>query len=98
MKDILYPFEPDFLRSLDQIEALTVTASGPSGSSCSTRPWTVGIIQRNYEAELESMSYEDYLAAVEKQKQRDRDRFVGVDSHDDEDWYDANTGIARDRY
>lgn len=42
----------------------------------------------------EGTSYEDYLASVQSQQQRDRDRFIGVDSHDDEERYDARTGIA----
>jgi hypothetical protein len=37
-------------------------------------------------------SYEAYLEAVRKQEQRDRDRFTGQDSHDDQPLYDARTG------
>lgn len=37
-------------------------------------------------------SYEDYLATVRAQRDRDRDRFTGVDAHEGEPMYDASTG------
>lgn len=54
-----------------------------------TEPWRVQLLLK--EPEL-APSYEDYLASVEKQKLRDRDRFTGADSHGTEDWYNASTG------
>lgn len=37
-------------------------------------------------------SYEEYLAGVAKQRERDQDRFYGRDSHPDEPAYDPETG------
>lgn len=37
-------------------------------------------------------SYEEYLERVRAQGERDRDRFIGVDSHEGEPVYDARDG------
>ncbi len=38
------------------------------------------------------VSYADYLATVRVQSQRDRDRFLGIESHEDQPKYSAETG------
>jgi len=38
------------------------------------------------------VSYADYLATVRVQSQRDRDRFLGIESHEDQPMYSAETG------
>lgn len=37
-------------------------------------------------------TYEEYLASVAAQTQRDRDRFLGIDSHTEAPVYSADTG------
>lgn len=41
-------------------------------------------------------TYAEYLETVRRQEQRDRDRFMGHDSHDDEPRYAAANGSALD--
>ncbi len=41
---------------------------------------------------MDGGTYQDYLQSVRKQEQRDRDRFMGWDSHVEEPRYSADTG------
>lgn len=51
----------------------------------------------SFSSEPETTTYEDYLASVTAQKERDRDRFLGIDSHNDQPTYSAETGWGRDQ-
>lgn len=43
---------------------------------------------------MSETTYEEYRRAIAAQKQRDRERFLGIDSHPEEPMYSAETGKA----